>query len=193
MNIIPYIALGQNRIDYIVYHNTLEAKKLLYDKGFEPPQDPEDVAEAIKELVRNNGETAITSLLQIHPDKNAILSTFGSRTICSSCKSAITDKDKGGCNSCKASKEDAFVDDVTDDRSRLQMLYKKYNENPNDLSLEKEIESLWNTLRSSKNASVKQEETPQPTMLLTKKELLIYSGIFTAGVLLGMGLSFSKT
>ena len=195
MNHIPYTALGQNRIDYIVYHNSLEAQKLLYNQGFESPEDPDDLVEAIKELVREKGRPVIEALLKIHPDKKAILAIADIPKVCENCKTKLGQTKNKGCASCKkatASLEDNFTGNPKelDSNARLRYLIAKHKANPTDKELEKEIESLWNALRTTPKKEVKQEQVNQT--LLTKKELCIYASIFGVGILMGWGFSYSK-
>ncbi|WP_299212607.1 hypothetical protein [uncultured Dokdonia sp.] len=195
MNHTRYAELGQNRIDYIVYHNILEAQKLLYDQGFESPEDPEDVVEAIKELVRQKGREVIEALLKIHPDKKAILSIADISKLCENCKTTLGQSKKQGCTSCTkktASLEDNFTEEPRelDSNARLHYLITKHKANPTDTELEKEIEALWNTIRTKPEKAIEKQTTNQ--RLLTKNELCIYASIFGIGVLMGWGFSYSK-
>ncbi|GGG36040.1 hypothetical protein GCM10011344_41160 [Dokdonia pacifica] len=198
MNTTRYIGLGQNRIDYIVYHNIAEAQKLLYDAGFESPESPDDLVEAIKELVRKQGRTVIEALLKIHPDKKAILSIEGVSKVCENCKTKLSDTKKSGCGSCKKAatlKEDDFISDPDslEPSARLQVLIGKHKGTSNKGELEKEIEQLWNSLRTTSPKQPLAEETiPTNYNLLTKKELCVYASIFGIGVLMGWGFSYSK-
>ncbi|WP_299213706.1 hypothetical protein [uncultured Dokdonia sp.] len=199
MKTTRYTELGQNRIDYIVYHNILEAQKLLYDEGFESVEDPEDLVDAIKELVREKGRKIIEALLKIHPDKKAILSMVSPPKVCENCKTKLDDTKKSGCGSCKkasALPQDNFISESgeTDRNTRLEALIKKHRATPNDSELEKEIEALWNSLRSDAPTPPLKEELKTETSyaLLTKRELGIYASIFGVGMFMGWVFSFSK-
>ncbi|MFC4636619.1 hypothetical protein ACFO3O_22130 [Dokdonia ponticola] len=203
MSTTRYTELGQNRIDYIVYHNVLEAQKLLYDEGFESVEDPQDLVEAIKELVREKGRSVIEALLKIHPDKKAILSIASPVAICNSCKGKLTDTKKEGCGSCKkasALKEDSFISDSdqTNHKTSLSLLIEKYNNASNDSALQKEIgkeiETQFNAMGfNTPERSVKEEPLIETShTLLTKRELGIYASIFGAGLFMGWVFSYSK-
>ena len=195
MNHTQYTELGQNRIDYIVFHNMLEAQKLLYDQGFESPEDPDDLVEAIKELVREKGREVIEALLKIHPDKKAILSIADIPKLCENCKTKLGETKKKGCTSCTkapAPLEDNFTGDPKelDSNARLRYLITKYKANPTDKGLEKEIEAIWDSIRTT-SKKIKEPETTNQS-ILTKKELCIYASIFGIGILMGWGFSNSK-
>ena len=195
MNHTQYSELGQNRIDYIVFHNMLEAQKLLYDQGFESPEDPDDLVGAIKELVREKGQEVIKALLKIHPDKKAILAIADIPKVCENCKTKLGKTKKQSCASCtKASAplEDNFTGDPKelDSNARLRYLITKHKANPTDTKLEKEIEALWNAIRTTPKKPIEKETTNQS--ILTKKELCIYASIFGVGILMGWGFSNSK-
>ncbi len=194
MNHTQYTELGQNRIDYIVYHNILEAQKLLYDQGFESPEDPDDLVEAIKELVRKEGRVIIEALLKIHPDKKAILAINGTVKVCENCKEKLGQSKNKGCASCTkatAPLEDNFTDpNALEDKEHHDYLVNKYTSNPSKDN-EKEVETHWDSIRTKpKEEVIKKEETSQS--LLTKKELCIYVSIFGLGMLMGLGFSYSK-
>ncbi|MFC4633512.1 hypothetical protein ACFO3O_06315 [Dokdonia ponticola] len=204
MNQIQYTALGQNRIDYIVFHNIKQAQKLLYDEGFESPEDPYDLVEAIKELIREKGREVIKALLKIHPDKNAILAIADTVKVCENCKTKISDTKKKGCSSCKkkgcASCEKATVsleDNYTTDSEELEAttplddLVNKYKASPSK-ELEKEIEARWNSIRLTPKKELKEKPTTPDYGFITKKELAIYTSIFGLGLLLGIGFTYSK-
>ena len=200
MNHTQYTELGQNRIDYIVYHNILEAQKLLYDQGFESPEDPDDIVEAIKELVRKEGRVIIEALLKIHPDKKAILAIADLPKVCERCKTKLGQSKNKGCASCSKATvptEDNFLADpnALDDKARLNYLVGKYTSNPSKEN-EKEVETHWDSIRTKPKEEeeeeevIKKEEANQS--LLTKKELCIYASIFGLGMLMGLGFSYSK-
>ncbi len=204
MNQIQYAALGQNRIDYIVFHNIMEAQKLLYDQGFESPEDPYDLVEAIKELVREKGGEVIKALLKIHPDKNAILAIADTVKVCENCKTKLGESKKKGCSSCKkksctsckkaaASLEDNYTTDPKklDSDTHLVYLFKKYEENPSKEN-EKEIEAYWDATRTSPKESIIEKPDKPDYGFITKKELGIYTSIFGLGLLLGIGFTYSK-
>ncbi len=96
---------AQNSIDYMVFHIPHIARKILVDCGYEPLDDPSDLAKAIKELIKIKGKPIIEELLQHHPDKKAIISVVKPK--CSTCQSEIK---KNTCTSCSTSNEDSYWD-----------------------------------------------------------------------------------
>ena len=193
--------LGQNRIEYIVYHNPQAAHQLLYDQGFTPPDDPYDLAIAIKELVRMQGEGTIEALLHIHPDKKAIASILNNKQYCQKCKKEVSKDASGACIGCTPkvlTLEDNYIGTYTQmDTPSLQAhfdrLLKQSNANPNDDALANEVYHSFQALQSRK-ATTKADRLahsdPKPSeKLLTEKNFLIYAGIFTAGFLFKWMLS----
>jgi len=194
--------LGQNRIDYIVYHNPKAAHQLLYDKGYVPPDQPRALAATIKELVRKEGQQAITALLYIHPDKKAIINALGTARYCTSCKQDSYIDASGECTSCKAAalaSEDAFVTDYSlldtpSLKERYQRLKQKAATDKTDTALSKEVEAAWNVLRLREKADTPSTiiNADPDRVIVTQKQLLIFAGIFFTGMLVGRAMGTSK-
>lgn len=60
--------------------NPSGAKQLLFDEGYEVPNNLSDLVQAIKELVRKQGKPIIQKLLRIHPERELILATDDQRS-----------------------------------------------------------------------------------------------------------------
>ncbi|WP_346881296.1 hypothetical protein [uncultured Algibacter sp.] len=198
--------LAQNKIDYIVFHNTKKVSELLYNQGFEPPKDPVELVEAIKELTRKKGRKFLEELVQLHPDKNAILSLNTSKKTsnCGACKKDNYD-DKGNyCANCGHSNymgsgdEDSFLgqfDSYKD--TELEKYYRgivrKSNEAPENKNLAQEVQMIWNEIRQRKAKQKSTEQTSQHAKDrgITKDDLLLFGVVFFAGALVGHGLKFN--
>lgn len=206
-NTLPTPSLAQNRIDYIVYHNPDDVAKLLFDYGFEAPEDPTHLAEAIKELTRKKGRKVIKELIQLHPDKDAILklNTAQEDNFCGACSNDSYNTESNFCRACGHSNyagtgdEDSFLNQFEsyDDKALeryYQTIVKRSNANAEDKNLAQEVQMVWNELRIRKEAKKKEEE-PKPhtqkTFSITKDELILFGVVFIAGALVGHGLKFN--
>lgn len=195
--------LAQNSIDYIVYSNPVSVRQLLYDRGYEPPRNARELVQATKELIRKKGNSVITELLAIHPDKKAILSVSAStsKSNCNACNYDGYNQKDNFCGSCGHSNyiglgdEDSFLDQFTDTSDReLQKYYerivRKSNAAPKDKQLSGEVQTVWNELRQRK--LVLKEDPPEAPisekkMFLKKDEMILIAVVFTAGFLVGSG------
>lgn len=203
------VTLAQNRIDYIVYHNPEKVSDLLDGYGFEVPDNPTHLAEAMRELVRRRGRKIIKELIEIHPDKQAILklNTDTTKSVCESCQNDSYNNEENLCNSCGYSKyrglgdQYSFINQFENYKlPELQNYYnrilKESNKNPNDKSLAQEVQLVWNELRTRKAIAKKQAEyTPTNERLRfapTKEDLIIAGIIFFTGIVIGNGLTFKS-
>jgi ribosomal protein L37E len=202
------LTLAQNRIDYIVYHNIEKASDLLEDYGFEVPDNPKHLAEAIRELVRKRGRRVIKELIAIHPDKQAILQIEpkSNLSVCEACQNDSYDNATSSCNSCGFSNyvshqtEYNFTDEYENlSQKELQSLYdkilKESNLNPNDRKKAEKVQQVWNELRIRKAISKKQRQSDssaQPLFAPTKKDVMIVGIVFLTGLLIGNGLTFKS-
>ncbi len=199
--------LGQNRIDYIVYHNTNAVSKLLNTYGFEAPEHPKHLSEAIKELTRKKGRKVIRELLQLHPDKDAILKLNLSQKkgFCHTCNKYSYATEDNHCSSCGNSNTvtvnayDSFINPFKNYKDNaLERYYdrvvKRSNTNPEDKNLAEEVQNIWNEIRTRKLA-LKKEDDPKlkatKRYSMTKNELLLFGVVFIAGTLVGYGLKFN--
>lgn len=201
--------LGQNRIDYIVYHNPDEVSSLLYQYGFEPPKDHEHLAEAVKELARKKGRKVIKELIQLHPDKDAILKLNEPKEdgFCGACSNDSYNTESNFCSSCGHSNyagsgdEDSFLNQFGGYKDKelekyYQGIVKRSNADPENKNLAQEVQMVWNELRTRKEALKKEEEpkTEQPKSFgVTKDDLILFGVVFIAGALVGHGLKFNVT
>lgn len=197
--------LAQNKIDYIVFHRPKEVADLLYDNGFEPPKDPEELSEAIKELSRKKGKKFLEALVQLHPDKKVILGLNNPKQkACDGCKKHTYNEEGNYCSSCGHSNyigsgdEDSFLGQFDSFKDKeLDQYYKgivqKSNKNPDDKNLAQEVQMIWNEirLRKTKNKEEQPQLTASKSYQITKDELLLMGVVFIAGALVGHGLKFN--
>lgn len=199
--------LGQNRIDYIVYHNTDGSAALLEAFGFEAPEDPKDLAETVKELVRKKGRKVLKALLKLHPDADAIVK-YGTSTsdACDSCSYDNYNTTENYCKSCGHSNYSGAADaqrfmeqfKAYDDKT-LERYYqtrlKASNAQPENQILAQEVQMVWNALRTREQQEVKQEPNSRSahnaTLSITKDDVLLFGAVFIAGLLVGQGLKFN--
>jgi uncharacterized protein YecT (DUF1311 family) len=200
-------SLGQNRIDYIVYHNPDDAAKLLFNYGFEAPEDPSHLTEAIKELTRKKGRKVIKELLQLHPDKEAILKLNepAEDSFCGACSNDSYNTESNFCKACGHSNysgtgdEDGFLNQFESYSDKeleryYQTIVKRSNASPDDKNLAQEVQMVWNEVRMRKETKKKEEEPKPKTsnpFSVTREELLLFGVVFIAGALVGHGLKFN--
>jgi ribosomal protein L37E len=209
MNTQTLSKLAQNRIDYIVYHNIDKVSDLLDGYGFVVPENPTDLARAIRELVRKRGRKFIKELLALHPDKQTILklNSVPVNSVCESCQNDSFNDSQNSCESCGYSKyqgsntEYNFMNQFENYKlPELQSYYdrilKESNKNPNDKKLAQEVQLVWNEIRTRKTIAKKQAEyTPTAGKLRfgpTKEDLIIVGVVFFAGLVIGNGLTFKS-
>jgi len=195
--------LAQNRIDYIVFHNTDAANNLLFDYGFEKIESQQHLSQAIKELVKNKGRKVIKDLLAIHPDKAAILQV---NTVvdakCPACSNNAFAKAENYCKSCGHSNysgsgdEDSFLSQFSsyDDKgleNYYQGIVKRSNDAPEDKNLAQEVQMVWNELRKRKESKPEPKtatQEDQKGIHISKDEMLLFGVVFIAGVLVGASI-----
>jgi uncharacterized protein YecT (DUF1311 family) len=199
--------LGQNRIDYIVYHNSDAVSNLLEQYDFEAPENPKHLAEAIKELTRKKGRKVIKELLQLHPDKEVILKLNVPKEdgFCGACSNDSYNNENNYCTTCGHSNytgsgnEDSFLSQFESYKDKeleryYQKIVKKSNANPKDKNLAQEVQMVWNEIRTRK-LTLKKEDEPKPetskSFSITKDEMILFGVVFIAGALVGHGLKFN--
>ena len=199
--------LGQNRIDYIVYHNADAVSKLLEQYGFEAPGNAKHLVEAIKELTRKKGRKVIKELLQLHPDKEVILKLNLPKEdgFCGACSNDSYNNENNYCTSCGHSNysgsgnEDSFLSQFESYKDKeleryYQTIVKKSNANPQDKNLAQEVQMVWNEIRTRK-LTLKKEDESKPevskSFSITKDEMILFGVVFIAGALVGHGLKFN--
>lgn len=194
----------QNRIDYIVYGNPKAVSRLIYDYGYEPPENPHDLVKAAKILVQKRGRNAIKDLIKLHPDKKAILKVERGKedSYCGACGSYSYQPSDNYCGVCGHSHYDGegdkatFLDQLVDmGKGELEEYYqsilRKSNSNPDDSNLAEEVQIVWNELRNRKDEEKQadeKEEKEQSDFRQAKEGLIILGLVFIAGVLVGSSL-----
>ncbi|MHA7058467.1 hypothetical protein ACWGOQ_0014690 [Aquimarina sp. M1] len=195
--------LAQNRIDYIVFHNTDAANNLLLNYGFEKIERQQHLSQAVKELVKNKGRKVIKDLLAIHPDKAAILQV---NTVadakCPACSNNAFAKAENYCKSCGHSNyagsgdEDSFLSQFSSyDDKGLENYYKgivkRSNDSPDDKNLAQEVQMVWNELRKRKESKPEPKTATQEDqngIHISKDEMLLFGVVFIAGILVGASI-----
>lgn len=167
-----------NRIDYIVSENPIGVAEILLVEGIEPAIEMESLIDQTKLWIQENGKDAIVKLLQVHPEKDAILTAnaeiFDSFSGCG-CKSSF-DGSACGCKSsfdgsacgCKSSfdgaknnpiqyseeRENIIAELERKDQAELELHYKQLKrllkKFPDDEELRSEIELTWDYLNSTR-------------------------------------------
>lgn len=196
--------LGQNRIDYIVYHHLEAAGKLIYSYGYEIPEFPEDIAAAVKELIRLKGKQVIKALLELHPDKKAIEALYKSKNKkpCSACKEDAYSLEDNYCGSCGYSNyNDGFVTPSFDTEiasysdEKLKQEYttalEKSNASPTDTNLSEKVQQLWDALRKRQLDKRNSPEKKENEKFISKDQLMLLCAVFVTGIVVGTGLRFS--
>ncbi len=195
--------LAQNSIDYIVLSNPDPIRKIIFDCGYEVPEDLHTLVKATKELIQKNGKSVISEVLQHHPDKKAILAlnTKKKKKPCNSCSNDNYNSEDNFCGECGHSNyngsgdEDSFLDQFSDAsdkevKSYYDRIVKKSNANPEDQKLASEVQMVWNEMRQRKLTEKDKDTTPavsepQKTSVFGKDELVLLSVVFIAGYLVG--------
>lgn len=198
---------AQNRIDYIVYSNPKGVSQFLYDYGYEPPENLHDLVKATKILVQQKGKKAIKELIQIHPDRKAILNTQNKEedNYCGVCNSYAYQPEDSYCGQCGHSNysgsddaQEGFLDTLTAmETTTLEAFYenilKKSNANPQDTTLAEQVQTTWNELRQRKKHDNQEEkETPKQNPRHEREGLIILGLVFIAGIWVGLTLKTPK-
>ncbi len=195
---------AQNRIDYIVYSNPKGVSQFLYDYGYEPPENLHDLVKATKILVQQKGKKAIKELIQIHPDRKAILSSQSKEedNYCGGCNQYSYNPESNYCGQCGHSNysgndvKNEFTDTLTAmEITTLEAFYEdileKSNANPQDTALATQVQTTWNELRQRKKHD-NQNETPKQNPRREREGLIILGLVFIAGIWVGLTLKTPK-
>lgn len=199
--------LAQSRIDYIAYGNPNEVSDLIARYGYEPPQSLPDLSDAVKELIRLEGKKVVADLVQLHPDKEAILSvvrqpatpqkendvqlSFDSsnevatpvKSGCSSCgKQPASEDSFCGCSHAYDNSQEENASKLTD--AELLQRYESLSKKDQSKDAIDQVTALWNELRK-RNTDVNTGSGFSP--LSMREILLILSLTIMAGVFIGMG------
>lgn len=201
---------AQNRIAYIVYGNPKATRQLIDQHGYQAPKQEHELVGATKQLVLKKGRSVVKELLQIHPDRDAILSLEQSKedSYCGACSSygyvPETQQCKG-CGYASYTGENQFVDQLIDmSILELERLYQntvsKANKDPKNTDLSEEVRLLWNELRKRKKEDTKTTEPEKHTydlsegLLIKPKEAMIILGLtLLAGGLIGSAFSNQRS
>jgi len=198
------LRFAQNRIAYIVYSNPGGATQLMHDYGYESPESPHHLVEAIKALIIKNGRKVVKDLLQLHPDKSAILNTQNSNyaNFCGACSNHSYNPEDNHCGSCGHShysgeNRGSFKNRLAnmalaDLETYYENIVHKANKSPNNNTLAEEVEIVFNELRVKKAEEKQQEENPtsntesNPTNLFNANSgLVTLALVFVAGIIVG--------
>ncbi len=206
-------AHAQNSIDYIVYSNPSKVATLLENFGYEAPKNSHDLVKATKLLIQKEGKKVIAQLLEIHPDKAAILKINQSAKedlFCGVCSSYSYLPEMNLCKGCGHSYYDGsdktqFLEQLEGKSTKeLEKYYekviKKFNRNPDNSNLAEEVELVWQELKRKKTAEKQGTDIEQKIEASinanTKKnskgelssQILILGLTFIGGVLVGNAL-----
>lgn len=168
---------GQNKIDYIVYHNPAEASKLLDKYGYEAPKKREELATAMKQLIRKKGEPAIKELMLIHPERDLLLQCTGHNS---------EESNFCGCHSAYTGELKDYLDKLsTMSESDLAELYdeakNKAKEKPEDKAMMGQVEAIWDELKRRKKGKNDKEKNEFAD---NEKRILYMALAFFAGLVI---------
>ena len=194
---------AQNKIAYIVYSKQKEARELVNNYGYEDPKDVHSLVETVKLLVKKKGRKVVKDLIQIHPDKKAILkySQPEEDNFCGACGNSTyipEDNYCGGCghvNFTGSTDIGKFLNRLENlDTEALEKYYReilnKANKSPEDNRLADEVQLVWNELRQ-RMEGIKKEKEEEKTeensfyKHVKKSELTIAGVILLTGILIG--------
>ena len=198
---LPTAATPQNSIDYMVLHNADAVRNLIFEEGFEPPEDPTELVLTTKELIRKKGKKVIEKLLALHPDKKAILAVSSPKpkTSCNACNNDNYNAEDNYCGGCGHSNyigsggEDSFLEQFNDASDKKLAQYyktavKKSNTNPDNKNLATEVQMIWNELRLRKEKKENHKENQSiasMSIIGGRDKYVLMSLVFIAGVLVG--------
>lgn len=171
---------AQNRIDYIVFQRPFEASKILESYGYEAPSKVDELAKAVRILVKRKGEPVVKDLISIHPEKKIILEVSGHKS---------DESNFCGCHSAYTGEIKDLLDHLADlSVSDLTQLYedtkKKSKETPEDKTLMAQMETVWDELKRRKRQTEKQEKENQQNTnnIWLKMGLCFLAGIIIAKI-----------
>lgn len=179
-----------NRIDYIVYSNPKGVRQLIYKEGYEPPKSLADLTKVTKILIKKLGKVFIKKLVQLHPDRKAILQVDQPTKDC-------------GCLACghqsykEIADKGAFLDRLmtmgsVDLDKYYSNLNQKMKDDPENKHLDEEIQMVWDELRQrkkqEKNLTVSEPEEKKGLFKAANDTLLALGLTLLAGILIGTSL-----
>lgn len=202
---------AQNSIDYIIYSDPKQARRLLDQYGYAAPGNVHQLVQTVKRVVRRKGKPFIRELLEIHPDRKALLSIVQNREAhyCHACSSYSYQPEGNYCGTCGHSaytgpdSQSGFLKRLAGmGLSELETLYQNIvaqsNKEPQNQTLSEEVRLVWNELRTRK------KDTPAPASDSTKPHaesgirvrpkdaMLILALTLVAGGLIGSAWKFKQ-
>lgn len=168
-----------NRIEYIVQENPNGVSTTLLSEGIQPSTDIRKLIDQTKLWIQKGGKEAVIKLLQVHPEKNAIISAnaneFENYGGCGCGGKSSFDGSGCGCKSsfngspCPCKSKSSFSEDSEKQKiikelsvlseqelllhyKSLKRLLEKF---PDDEKLRTEVEITWEHLKSQKEIDEK--------------------------------------
>jgi len=205
---------AQNKIDYIVYNNPHATQDLIDKHGYHPPKNAHDLVAVTKQLVRKKGRSVVKELIQLHPDRQAILSLEKTKedSFCGACSNYSFNPANNTCNSCGHSSytgDSTFVDQLLKmSVLEIERLYQntvlKSNKDPQNTDLAEEVRLIWNELRLRKKedspstpnqakTTLAAHDITQGIVVKPKEALIILGLTLVAGGLIGSAYNFQKS
>lgn len=181
-----------NRIAYIVQENPNGVATTLLAEGIQPSGDVTKLIAQTKLWIQKGGKKAIVKLLQVHPEKNAIIAAnspeFQNYSGCgcggkSSFDGSCSCKSSFDGTPCSCSSKSSFSEDSTKQNilkklaafgekelllhyKDLKRLLEKF---PDDNELRTEVEVTWEYLKSNKELDEKPEINPTKSTIAQGK------------------------
>jgi hypothetical protein len=148
---------AQNRIEYIVLQQPLEASKIVEKYGYEAPRKVDELVKVVKLLIKKKGESMIKDLINIHPEKKLILEMSGHNS---------EESNFCGCHSSYTGEVKDLLDHLADlSVTDLTALYedtkKKSKEAPDDKTLIAQAETIWDEVNRRKKQTEKRDKQMQ--------------------------------
>lgn len=170
-----------NRINYIVLENPYGVAALLKEEGKSVPSDLKGLLAATKKWVRIDGKDAILKLLQVHPEKEAILKANQKNVYdhfdgCS-CKCSFSGEECKGkdsfdgsdcyCGTCSSFSEEPIAIEGSEDLEHLSLveLFAQYEElkkhlrrYPKDVDIRQRLKKTRSYLKQKLRKKEKEQE-----------------------------------
>jgi len=210
-----------NRITYITSENPKAVARLLDKAGFQVPDNLPDLVEAAKEWVRLEGQKAVIQLLQVHPERQAILAANAhleeSNFSGCGCQSNFSSGESCGCGcggnsnfagcGCQSSfSADPGTQQLLDElgqltrtelTNRLNKLKRLVRQEPENAALREEMELTWDQLRpdeQEKELSTQSQEKAKPAEDKQKASLfqITKKDVVIGGFILGLALLLTR-
>ena len=175
-----------NRIEYITAVNPKGVKQVINKLGYECPEQMSGITRTMKLIIRKHGKPAIKALLEVHPDRQAILSMK------KPCKCELKEDHFCGCQTSNYVGQEMGLDalksmNLEELESYYETVVAQSNKNPGNTRLAEQVQLIWKILsgkRKEAAAKPKSEENGFLRKVMTT-EWMIAGGILTLGILLG--------